>query len=77
MPRFATRTLLVAAGALAAVAFAAMPDVALAQAGQSLRPPAPSQPANPPVIANFLIAGVVLISMIAATVIPAKRGHQD
>lgn len=87
MPRFAFRSVLdrparhastfVAASALAAVVLAAMPEAALAQTGQSLRPPAPSQPSDPPVIANFLIAGVVLISMIAATVIPAKRGHQD
>jgi len=87
MPRFAFRTifdrpartssLVVAASALAAFALAALPAYALAQAGQSLRPPAPAQPADPPVISNFLIAGLVLVSIVAATVIPAKRGHQD
>lgn len=60
----------------------ALPASAHAQAasqtqGESLRPPRPTQPAKPPVITNFLIAGVVVIGIVAATVIPAKRGHQD
>lgn len=58
-----------------------VPSVAYGQSGLtqtgSLRPPRPEQPAKPPVITNFLIAGVVLVSIVAATVIPAKRGHQD
>lgn len=73
----------VCAAVLACSLMLVTPPLALGQAaGQttstgSLRPPRPEQPAKPPVITNFLLAGVVLVSIIAATVIPAKRGHQD
>ncbi len=70
-----------AAAVLAGSLTLAMPQAAHAQAaqtqGEALKPPRPTQPAKPPVITNFLIAGVVLIGIVAATVIPAKRGHQD
>ncbi|MFI4917008.1 MAG: hypothetical protein ACIAS6_10950 [Phycisphaerales bacterium JB060] len=71
-----------AAAVLAGSLTLAVPQQASAQAasqtqGEALRPPRPTQPAKPPVITNFLIAGVVVIGIVAATVIPAKRGHQD
>lgn len=70
------------AAALSGTLMLATPPAAYGQAADrtstgSLRPPRPEQPAKPPVITNFLIAGVVLVSIVAATVIPAKRGHQD
>lgn len=79
--RAGVRTTL-AAAVLAGSLTLAAPQGALAQAaqptqGQSLRPPRPTQPNKPPVIRNFLVAGVVVIAIVAATVIPAKRGHQD
>lgn len=60
----------------------ALPADASAQAAgasqpQQVTPPRPQQPNKPPVIKNFLVAGVVVIAIVAATVIPAKRGHQD
>lgn len=70
-----------AAAVLAGSLTMALPQAAHAQAaqgqGQAIRPPRPTQPAKPPVITNFLVAGVVVIGIVAATVIPAKRGHQD
>jgi hypothetical protein len=71
-----------AAAVLAGSLTLALPADASAQAaapaqGEALRPPRPTQPNKPPVIRNFLVAGVVVLSIVAATVIPAKRGHQD
>lgn len=76
------RALALLALVLAGAMMLALPADALAQAASSegperVLPPRPQEPADPPVIRNFLVAGVVLISIIAATVIPAKRGHQD
>lgn len=71
-----------AAALLAGSLTLALPQGALAQAAadsapQSVRPPRPVQPNNPPVLANLGVAGLVVIAIVAATVIPAKRGHQD
>ncbi|UYV13143.1 MAG: hypothetical protein NCW75_02385 [Phycisphaera sp.] len=71
-----------ASAVLAGSLMLALPADASAQAAgatqqQRVTPPRPQQPNKPPVIKNFLVAGVVVISIVAATVIPAKRGHQD
>lgn len=76
----------VRAGAAAALLACSLmlwvPSAAFGQAAapsqtQSVKPPAPQQPSKPPVLSNLLIASVVVVSIVAATVIPAKRGHQD
>lgn len=55
----------------------ALPAEALAQSAERLRPPAPQQPADPPVVRNLMVAALVVASIVAASLIPAKRGHQD
>ncbi len=71
-----------AAAVLAGSLTLALPADASAQAAgssapQQLRPPRPTDPKDPPVLANLGVAGIVVIAIVAATVIPAKRGHQD
>jgi hypothetical protein len=72
----------VAAAALAGSLMLALPAGTLAQAADAaqptqIRPPRPTEPKDPPVLANLGVAGIVVIAIVAATVIPAKRGHQD
>lgn len=69
--------LVLAVGLLLALPEFAHAQAASSQGAEPLRPPRPQEPADPPVIRNFLVAGIVIISIIGATVIPAKRGHQD
>jgi|GEM_PF-4245640 len=75
------RTSLAAALLAGSVTLALPADASAQAAGQSapqrLRPPRPVQPKDPPVLTNLAVASVVVICIVAATVIPAKRGHQD
>lgn len=53
---------------------------ALAQPGgkqQSVSPPTPKQPDEPPVIMNYLVMFLLAAAIIGANAIPSKRGHQD
>ena len=69
--------LVLVAGLVLAVPEAALAQAASSQLAEPLRPPQAQEPADPPVIRNFLVAGLVVVSIIGATVIPSKRGHQD
>ena len=79
--RIGLRTGLAAAVLAGSVTLALPADASAQAAGQSapqaLRPPRPTQPKDPPVLANLAVASLVVICIVAATVIPAKRGHQD
>jgi len=65
---------LAAAGVALACASAA---VALQDGAQPPSPPRPEAPGDPPVLANFMVAVLVIGLVVGATVIPSKRGHQD
>lgn len=56
--------------------------VATAQAQPSkpevqIKPPVPSKVESPPIVWTSLMVLVVAGAMIGATMMPAKRGHQD
>jgi hypothetical protein len=51
------------------------PAVALAQRAEA--PPQPSLSGSPPVWLGYLIMFVLLAVVLAVSLMPSKRGHQD
>lgn len=44
---------------------------------RSHRPPQTTSIDKPPTIRNYLVLGLLAAAVIAANMIPSKRGHQD
>ncbi|HYE60774.1 MAG TPA: hypothetical protein VD997_02160 [Phycisphaerales bacterium] len=44
---------------------------------ESLKPPAPNKPDDPPIVWNYMAIVVVVALAGGAALIPSKRGHQD
>lgn len=62
------------------VGMAAMTPDAIAQnkpVSNRAIPPSPKRSEDPPVLWNYLFAVILGAGVVAATMIPSKRGHQD
>lgn len=61
----------------AAFLLAWVPADAVAQAGESLKPPSVNESDDPPTIRMYLVTALLGALVVGANLIPSKRGHQD
>jgi hypothetical protein len=65
------------AAVVALVMASAAGSAARAQSGANALPPAPRTTDRPPVVLHYAVAFLLAGGVVALSIMPSKRGHQD